>query len=124
MNYDNITPQETISKIRTYQDRIAKLNEEYAELQQQYAFAKMEYEKHKTLRMLELKSEKMPATMIKEMIRGDEKVIDYYYAREVMEGSLDAKKAIIFSARDGLSGEQAILKWLGIEYNSSGQGGN
>ena len=122
LNPDDITPAQVIKNIRLYSTRIGKLNKEFKDLQLALAQAEYEYKIAEAKKILQLKFDKMQATLITPVAKGSEEVSKAMLARDTAKGLVEAQKFLIFSARDILSGEQAILKWLGIEYNSGGQG--
>jgi hypothetical protein len=117
----NLNPNDVIAKIRAYSTRIAELNEEFKQLEIELAQAEYEYRIAKEKKILQLKAEGMQATLIPDLAKGNESVAKLMLERDTAKGLVEAQKFLIYSARDGMSGEQAILKWLGIEYNSSGQ---
>lgn len=117
----NLNPDDILTRIRSYTIEIGKANAEFVRLKQDLAQAEVGYRRAKACKILQLKSEKTPVTIIADLTKGDDKVSELMLKRDTLDAKVEAQRFKIYSMRDCLSGEQAILKWLGIEYNSSGQ---
>lgn len=114
-----MSPGEIISKIEIAQIALTKGNTEIKTLGIKKAEAKRNYAIALNRKILQLKAEKYPATLIQDMARGDEKVAALRLQKDITES--DYFTAI--SAEDNLRLEietlRSMLTWLRVEYKNS-----
>jgi hypothetical protein len=117
----NLNPEETIEHLQALGRELAEANAEYVRQHTELAKSEAEYRTAKAKKILLLKAEKYPATLITDLAKGDETVASLMLKRDLAKGLVDAQRYNIRSIQDRIMIGQSVLKWLGIEYNSSGQ---
>ena len=83
------------------------------ELAQEKAESERKYKKALAKKILLLKEQKMPATLIADLARGDDEVADLRFYRDLARVQYDTAKACLNSAETQVSALQSILKYQG-----------
>ena len=81
------------------------------ELAQDKAESERKYKKALAKKILRLKDEKMPATLIMDLSRGDDEVADLRFYRDLARVQYDTAKSCMRSAEVQISAIQSILKY-------------
>lgn len=114
-----MSPGEIISKIEVAQIALTKGNTEIKTLGIKKAEAKRNYAIALNKKILQLKAEKYPATLIQDMARGDENVAENRLQKDIAESAYFTA----ISAEDNLRLEietlRSMLTWLRVEYKNS-----
>lgn len=114
-----MTPGEIIEKIEIAQIALTRGNSEIKTLGIKKAEAKRNYGVALYKKILMLKAEKLPATLIHDLARGDEKVAELRLQKDIAESSYFTA----ISAEDNLRLEietlRSMLTWLRVELGKS-----
>lgn len=81
------------------------------ELAQDKAESERKYKKALARKILLLKDQKMPATLINDLSRGDEEVADLRFYRDLARVQYDTAKSCMRSAEVQVSAIQSILRY-------------
>lgn len=81
------------------------------ELAQDKAESERKYKKALAKKILRLKDEKYPATLINDLARGDDEVADMRFYRDLARVQYDTAKSCMRSAEAQISSIQSILKY-------------
>lgn len=121
MNYmgRDLTPVQVIEKINTCVQALTQGNINLKTLSIQKAQAEQSYRVALAKEMLKLKAEKYPATLIQDIVRGNEEVARLRLDRDIAESAYYTA----ISAMDNLKLEietlRSQLTWLRAEYKNS-----
>jgi hypothetical protein len=114
-----MTPGDIIQKIEIAQIALTKGNAEIKTLGIKKAEAKRNYGVALNKKILELKAEKYPATLIQDMARGDERVAELRLLKDIAESSYFTA----INAEDNLRLEietlRSMLTWLRVELKNT-----
>lgn len=91
----------------------AQLVNEMAELRRRQAEAEREYRMAKAARVLELRSQGYPATLIPDLAKGDERISLLAFQRDCAEGLVDANREaeLLCKKRVDARREQLAREW-------------
>ena len=81
------------------------------ELAQDKAESERKYKKALAKKIMRLKDEKYPATLINDLARGDDEVADLRYYRDLARVQYDTAKSCMRSAEVQVSAIQSILRY-------------
>jgi hypothetical protein len=112
-----LTPNEIIEELFTMKQTLWRLNGEIIKVGQTRADAERSYLKAKAIKTAEQRLDKIPATLIPDLVKGSDEVSDLYYAFQVADIMYDNKRENIRSVRDTISAYQSILAFMKIEYS-------
>lgn len=114
-----MTPGEIIEKINIVQIALTKGNSEIKTLGIKKAEAKRNYAVALNKKILLLKAEKYPATLIQDMARGDDEVAELRLKKDIAESAYFTS----ISAEDNLRLEietlRSMLTWLRVELKNT-----
>ncbi len=110
-----MTPQEIINGMAEKNRMLTLKNEEYKNLVERHAGAKMEYNIALAQTMLRLKLEKHSATLIPKLAAGDHAVAKLCYQMDIAEGMANACRESIKDIREAIGTYRSILTWQRAE---------
>lgn len=114
MNKD-INPHEIMLELREFKQKLASMNGDIIKLGNQKSEAEREYRILKAQKIVILRSEKMPVTLISDLVKGDPEVADLKLKLDGYEVMYDNRRENIRSLRDAMSCYQSILNYLKAE---------
>ncbi len=114
-----LNPQEVIDELVTFRSKLAILNGEIIKLGNNKAEAEHNYRLAKAKKIIELRHDKTPVTLIGDLAKGDPDIAKLKLELDKFEVLYKNKMQNIASLRDVISVYQSILNWLKVEYNSS-----
>ena len=86
-------------------------NDEYIQLTEKHADAKRDYGVSLAKRIIGLKFDKHPATLILQLAKGDSAVAELRYKRDVAKGVMDACRESIKDIRSAIDSYRSLLTW-------------
>ncbi len=116
MNHD---PNKIMAGMAEKNRMLTMKNDEYVVQSERYAEAKRNYHMAYATKILELKAEGNPITIIKEIVNGDKHVAELRYQMDVSEGIMRANKESMADTRSALDSYRSILTWLRTELQNA-----
>ena len=114
-------PQIVIKQLQSLGAELQNANKELRKIADDKALSEMEYRKALAVKILLLKSDNLPATLIMDLARGSDEVSLLKLERDKQEGLYEAVKYNINSLNKRISVGQSILSNLTSEYKASNQ---
>lgn len=115
MNEPNLDPHSIMKELQTFRSTLGKLNGEIIKLGNQKSQAEYEYRLLKAKKIVVLRSEKTPVTIIPDLVKGDIEVAQLKLELDALEVLYDNKRENIRSLRDVMSVYQSMLNYLKTE---------
>jgi len=113
-----LTPQEIINGVRNKNRQLTDKNDELKVLIEEFSMATADYRIERAKKILDLKSQGHPVTLIKELANGDKNIAELKYKMMVAEGVYNACRSAINNIRISIDSYRSILTWLRAELNS------
>ncbi|MCR3760399.1 hypothetical protein KYB31_15585 [Clostridium felsineum] len=114
-----MTPGEIIEKIKAAQIALTKGNSEIKTLGIKKAEAERNYKIALNKKILLLKTEKYPATLIQDLSRGDEKVAQLRMNRDIAESAYYTAISASDNIRLEIETLRSMLTWLRVELKNT-----
>jgi hypothetical protein len=114
-----LNPQSIIENLKNLGRELAQANKELYETSIKKAEAEHKYRTKLAKKILILRQESYPVTLINDLARGDEEIALLKLERDKQEALYDACKYNINSIHERISVGQSILNWLKAEYQNS-----
>jgi chromosome segregation ATPase len=111
-----MSPQEIIEQLKHLGSELHRANKELYETSIKKSEAEKKYRTKLAQKILILRTEKYPATLIQDIARGDEEISLLKLERDKYEALYDACKYNINSIHERISIGQSLLNWLRNEY--------
>lgn len=115
MNEPNLNPHEIMVELQTFRSTLGKLNGEIIKLGKAKSTAEYNYRLLKAKKIIEFRHNKMPVTIIPDLVKGDPEVATLKLELDACEVLYDNKRENIRSLRDVMSVYQSILNYLKTE---------
>ncbi len=112
MNHD---PNAIMNGMAEKNRLLSAKNDEYTTLSEKFAAAKRDYHIAAADKVIELKKESHPVTIINDLVKGDKQVAELRYKKDVAEGVMKACKESMADIRAALDSYRSILTWLRSE---------
>jgi len=112
---EELTPQKVMNGMSEKNRMLSKKNEELKELGEQCAILNREYRIARAKKILELKAEKHPATLIVDICKGDEGVAQLKSEAETAKVIYNSCRESIVDIRTSIDTYRSILAWLKAE---------
>ena len=113
-----MNPSEIMAVLQKKNNMLTQKNEEYIELSQKRAEAERNYKIAYAERMLTLKSDGTPVTIIRDAVSGNRGVADLKFQYEVAAAIEKACLESMKDIREGIGSARSILTWLREELQS------
>lgn len=107
-----MTPSEMMKGMQEKNRLLTSKNDEYITLSESCADAKRNYGIALAKKILELKLDNQPATLILQLAKGDSIVAETRYKRDVAKGVMDACRESIKDIRTAIDTYRSLLTWL------------
>ena len=107
--YNNVEYQNLIAGIKTKNRLLTEKNEEMKECAENAARFKREYAIEFAKKILVLKSEGQPATLIRELANGDDDIAELRFKKDVHKGLYEACKESIRNIRLNIDSYRSLL---------------
>lgn len=114
-----MTPNEIMNKIQLCQMALTKGNSEIKTLGIKKAEARRNYSIALNKKILMLKAEKYPATLIQDMAKGDEVVAELRLQKDITESSYYTAISAADNLRLEIETLRSILTWLRVELKNT-----
>ncbi|URZ06459.1 hypothetical protein [Clostridium felsineum] len=114
-----MTPGEIIEKIKAAQIALTKGNSEIKTLGIKKAETERNYKIALNKKVLVLKTEKYPATLIQDLSRGDEKVAQLRMNRDIAESAYYTAISASDNIRLEIETLRSMLTWLRVELKNT-----
>ena len=111
-----LNPQKIIDNLGKLGAELLKVNNDLYETSIKKAEAERAYRTELAKKILILRTEKYPVTIINDLARGDKKIAKLKFERDAQEALYDACKYNINSIHERISVGQSILGWMKNEY--------
>lgn len=108
-------PNKIIEELIKFKCKLAELNAEILKLGNQKTVAEYNYRVAKAKAIVILRSEKIPVTLISDLVKGDEEIAKLKMQLDGLEVMYDNKREIIRSLKESMSVYQSILNYLKLE---------
>lgn len=110
-----LNPHEIMLELQKFRSTLGKLNGDIIKLGNKKSEAEYKYRVLKAQKIVILRTEKVPVTIISDLVKGDEEVAQLKLELDALEVLYDNKRENIRSLRDVMSVYQSILNYLKIE---------
>jgi len=110
-----LNPQEIMEELTNFRSKLGKLNADIIKLGNEKSQAEYEYRLLKAKKIMILRADKTPVTIIADLVKGDPEVAALKLQLDAKEVLYDNKRENIRSLRDVMSVYQSILNYLKIE---------
>lgn len=110
-----MTPQEIMDGLQAKNRELTRLNDEYLELQQDYAEKKRLYAISYAKKIIELRVNGSPATGAPDIARGDEIVSLDRLNKDLADSLVNTCREKIKDIRSAIDSYRSILTWLRAE---------
>ena len=107
--YNNVEYGNLIEGIKTKNQELTKKNEDLKELGEDAARFKRNYAVALAKKILELKSEGKPATLIKELAQGDDEIAELRFQKDTGKVVFDACKSSVLNLRLQVESYRSLL---------------
>jgi hypothetical protein len=114
-----MTPGQIIEKLNVAQIALTKGNIEQKTLALKKAEAKKNYSIAKAKKILILKAEKYPATLIQDLVVGDEKIAELRLQRDISESAYYTAISAMENLRLEVETLRSLLTWLRMELKNT-----
>jgi hypothetical protein len=116
-----MNPNQVIEQLKNLGTELHTANNKLYQAANDKAQAEREYRSSLAVKILELRQEGLPATLITDLARGDEKVSMLKLERDKQVALYESSKYEINALHDRISIGQSILAWFKNEFKASNQ---
>jgi hypothetical protein len=110
-----MTPGQLIEVISAKNRELTKANDDYPTLAEKKADAERSFNIALARKTLQLKAEKIPATLIPALAKGDETVANLKFAADVADEVLKAQKMKCAELASAIDSARSLLTWMRAE---------
>jgi len=110
-----LSPDEIIRELIDFRHKLGQLNADIIKLGRLKSQAEHDYRLLKAKKIIILRNEKVPVTIISDLVKGDEEVAILKLDLDKCEVLYDVKRENIRGLRDVMSIYQSILNYLKLE---------
>jgi Xaa-Pro aminopeptidase len=112
-NYNNLlnNPHELVRGLELKNRAVKELCEDYGKAAEQFGMAKADYAVAFAKKIIELKEDNQPATLIRELARGDETVARLRLDKDLWEAKMKAAKESIYAGREAINSYRSLIAW-------------
>lgn len=111
----NLNPHDIMLELQDFRSKLGVLNGEIIKLGNKKSQAEHDYRLLKAKKIVVLRSEKTPVTIIPDLVKGDPEVAKLKLELDALEVLYDNKRENIRSLRDVMSCYQSMLNYLKTE---------
>ena len=111
----DLNPQEIMQELVEFRSKLGKLNSDIIKLGNAKSQAEYDYRLLKAKKIMILRADKTPVTIIADLVKGDPDVAALKLQLDAQEVLYDNKRENIRSLRDVMSVYQSILNYLKAE---------
>ena len=115
-----MTPDNIMNGMQEKNRLLTAKTDEYIILSERAAQANRDYNTALAKKMLELRIDSQPTTLIPVLAKGDKAVSELKYQLDVAEGIVNACRESIKDIRSAIDSYRSILTWKRAEYERAG----
>jgi len=110
-----MNPTELMKGMQEKNRLLTAKNQEYIDLSEKHAATKRNYNVAYAAKVVELKIDGQPITIIKDLVKGDKIVAEMGYEMDIAEGVLKACRESMADIRAAIDAYRSLLSWLKTE---------